>query len=396
MNYYFAPLEGITYYNFRQVHHQFYPGIDAYYTPFVVATWTHKMKARERRDILPENNAGVPVVPQILTARADEFLFCARYMASLGYAEVNLNAGCPVGTVTAKGKGAGLLRDPHQLDALLDSIFNGLEREKITISGQDGPVRMLTVSVKTRLGWEDPEEFGKILDVYRKYPVSKLIVHARTRKELYGGAPEMEAFAQAYEECMGDSGSDRWKLTSEEGVCKALATDDVTVDTGCCSQTAEKSSGGMKLCYNGDVETEEDAARIAARFPKLDGIMIGRGLLMDPGLVTRIREREDRAEEATAQKNSLVIDSGQESVKGEMVSEKSRDRVKTIHAFHDELYRRYEEQFRDDRILVDHMKELWTYLGRSFPGSGPCIRDIHKARSRIEYEAAVRVLFAGQ
>ena len=104
MKYYFAPLEGITGYRFRQAHHQFFPGVDAYFTPFVVATYTKKLKSREKRDILPENNAGVPTVPQILTAHADEFLFCARYLADFGYPEINLNLGCPVGTVTAKGK----------------------------------------------------------------------------------------------------------------------------------------------------------------------------------------------------------------------------------------------------------------------------------------------------
>lgn len=326
MQYYFAPLEGITYYNFRQVHHQFFPGIDQYYTPFVVATYTRKMKSREKRDILPENNTGVPVIPQILTNDAEEFLFCAEYMAEFGYSEINLNVGCPVGTVTSKGKGSGLLKEPDRLDALLDGIFNGLERKQLRTFGNDGAEKKLSLSIKTRLGWEKPEEFEKILPVYQRYPVSLLIIHARTRKELYAGEPELDAFARAYD-----------VLTNEKT--------------------------GMRLCYNGNIRTPEDAAYIKERFSKLDAIMIGRGLLSSPGLVTEIRTGEAGG-------------------------------LETLKQFHNALYEKYRDQFRDDRILVDHMKEVWTYLGASFPASEKYLKAIYRSKKCLEYEAAVHILFS--
>lgn len=212
MRFYCAPLEGITGHCFRTAHHRFFPGMEAYYTPFVVATYTNKLKSREKRDVLPENNRGVPTVPQILTSRPEEFLHCAGFLAEFGYAEVNLNLGCPVGTVTAKGKGSGMLRTPDVMDRFLDAVFEGAE--KIPVTDADGNRRPLRISVKTRLGWADPAEFDSLLAVYRRYPLEKLIVHARTRQELYRGRPELETFAAAY----------------------------------------RAAGGELRLCYNGDVQ----------------------------------------------------------------------------------------------------------------------------------------------
>ena len=319
MNYYFAPLEGITGCCFRRAHHQFFPGITAYYTPFVVATYTKKLKSREKRDVLPENNLGVPTIPQILTNRAEEFLHCARFLADFGYPEINLNLGCPVGTVTAKGKGSGMLRTPDEMDRFLDGIYEGAE--KILVSGSDGSLSPLRISVKTRLGWEDPAEFDDLLSIYERYPLSSLIIHARTRSELYRGKPELAAFARAFL---------RKKLL---------------------------------LCYNGDVRTRDDLSFLQEHFPGLSQVMIGRGLLCDPNLVSGIT-------------------AGQKADS------------KTFREFHDTLYAAYDEQFHDDRIRINCMKEVWTFLGESFEDTGRYVKNIHKAAGRLEYESAVRMLFA--
>lgn len=349
MKYYFAPLEGITGYRFRQAHHQFFPGMDAYFTPFVVATYTKKLKSREKRDILPENNAGVPTVPQILTAHADEFLFCARYLADFGYPEINLNLGCPVGTVTAKGKGSGMLRSPEEMDRFLDAVYEGAEN--IPVTGEDGAVHPIRISVKTRLGWENPAEFERLLEIYERYPLSELIVHARTRQELYLGRPELAAFSMAFHR-------EQKRCSSPEEISAGREQP--------CSRTyfgREADAHRLTLCYNGDVRTEADLAFLEKTFPGLDRVMIGRGLLSDPNLVTR-----------------LVT--GRESDK------------KTFREFHDTLYAAYDEQFHDDRIRINCMKELWTFLGESFCDTGRYVKGIHKAGNRAEYEAAVRMLFA--
>ena len=356
MKYYFAPLEGITGYRFRREHHRFFPGMDAYYTPFVVATYTKKLKSREKLDVLPENNDGVPTIPQILTNQPEEFLHCAGYMADFGYTEVNLNLGCPVGTVTAKGKGSGMLRTPEVMDRFLDTIYNGAEQ--ILVTKEDGTLRPLRISVKTRLGWEDPAEFEELLAIYRHYPISELIIHARTRQELYRGRPELEAFRKAYGVVGGavqneDAAAAEHEASTDEQKGSAAAE-----NTG----KRDSTSGSLQLCYNGDIRTKEDIAFLEREFPELDRVMIGRGLLSDPGMITELvtGERPDR---------------------------------KVIRAFHDALYQSYDEQFHDDRIRINCMKELWTFLGESFEDTGRYVKGIHKAKNKLEYGAAVRMLF---
>lgn len=112
MELYFAPMEGVTDYIYRRIHRRYFPGVDKYFTPFLSPTQNHIFPPRELRQVLPENNAGIPLVPQLLTKNAADFLWAAGALADMGYGEVNLNVGCPSGTVTAKGKGAGLLADP--------------------------------------------------------------------------------------------------------------------------------------------------------------------------------------------------------------------------------------------------------------------------------------------
>lgn len=170
MRCYFAPMEGITGYIFRNCHSRYFPGVDRYYMPFLSPRQDHNFTRRELDDILPEHNAGVRAVPQLLTRQPEDFLWAAGELAAMGYREVNLNLGCPSGTVTAKGKGSGLLARREELEQLLDGIFAA------------APV---AVSIKTRLGMHDPEEFGPLLELYNRYPVAELTVHPRIRSDFY-------------------------------------------------------------------------------------------------------------------------------------------------------------------------------------------------------------------
>ena len=196
MKYYFAPLEGVTSAPYRQAHHRHFSGVDRYYAPFISPTIHHVLTPREQRDILPEYNEGVPVIPQLLTKNAEDFLWAAGDLAAMGYSEVNLNLGCPSGTVVSKGKGSGFLGHPEELERFLDEIF-----EKSPIA----------VSVKTRLGVTDPDEFGPILELYNRYPISELTIHPRVQKQMYrkevsvamqGSNPVMNKY------CGGDAGRD--------------------------------------------------------------------------------------------------------------------------------------------------------------------------------------------
>ena len=233
MQIFFAPMEGLTDAVFRRVHHACFGGVDAYYMPFISPTQGLTLNAREKRDLQPENNAGVTCVPQILTKDPEHFLWAAGIMAGLGYTEVDLNAGCPSGTVTAKGKGAGILRQPMALDDLLEAVC------------ARSP---MPVSVKTRIAYSDPEEWAKILDVYARYPIRRLIVHPRTCRDRYApGTVHMECWQAACERFPGE------------------------------------------LVYNGDLFGPDDVTRLLESCPREVGLMLGRGLVAVPSLARTLR-----------------------------------------------------------------------------------------------------------
>ena len=235
MNYYAAPMEGLTDRIWRQVHQKWFGAADApmrYYAPFLSPPENRVLIPKKMAELAPEANAGTVVIPQLLARDGELAAWMIGEMRKLGYTEVNLNFGCPSGTVTAKGKGAGMLRDPARLDAFLDAVFSAVE----------GPV-----SVKTRIGVQKPEEFAALLDIYNRYPICELTIHPRVMKQLYRGQADRAAFAAALPECR------------------------------------------MPVCYNGDVTTPEELHALEAEIPQLSGIMVGRGLIADPALFRRAR-----------------------------------------------------------------------------------------------------------
>lgn len=224
---YFAPLEGVTDTVYRQVHHAHFTGPVKYFIPFISPTQNLVLTPRERRNVEPQANAGLNAVPQVLTKNADHFIWAANLLHDLGYEEVNLNAGCPSGTVTAKGKGAGLLQRPQELAWFLDEVFART------------PVR---VSVKTRIGFSSPDEFDALLDLYNRYPIRELIIHPRTREEYYKGAVHRDVYAAA------------------------------------------EASARMPLVYNGDLFTPDSCRAFEREHPKTGALMLGRGMLANPAL----------------------------------------------------------------------------------------------------------------
>ena len=227
-----APMEGVTGDLFRQAQRQTFPAADSYYTPFLSPTANRTFSPRELREIDPAHNAGIHVVPQLMGHCAEDFLWMAGQLADMGYDEVNFNLGCPSNTVTAKKKGAGLLTEPELLRQFFDDVFAACP---------------LPVSVKTRIGVQNPEEFAVLLDIYNHYPICELTIHPRVMKQLYRGEADRAAFAAALPECR------------------------------------------MPVCYNGDVTTPEELHTLEAEFPQLSGIMVGRGLIADPALFRRAR-----------------------------------------------------------------------------------------------------------
>ena len=229
MRYYLAPLEGITDSIYRRIHHKYFPGIDRYYMPFISPTIHRQLTHKEDRELPLADGVAFEAIPQILTKVPEDFLWAAQVCADRGYTEVNLNAGCPSGTVVSKGKGSGMLRDVDELDRFLETVF------------RDCPI---PISVKTRLGVEDPQDFAAILEVYNRYPIRELTIHPRVRKDFYKEPVREEWFRYAWD------------------------------------------NSSNPLCYNGNLCTPEQISDVRQRYPGLESIMLGRALIGDPGMFT--------------------------------------------------------------------------------------------------------------
>ena len=187
MKYYMAPMEGLTGYIYRNAYHACYHPMDKYFTPFLSPKANSSLSFRELNDILPEHNQGMYVVPQILTNQAEDFIRTAKELQEYGYSEINLNLGCPSGTVVSKYKGAGFLGLPDSLDRFLDEVCGKMEGMGMELS------------VKTRLGLVSPDEFTGLLEIYNRYPLKELILHPRVRTDYYKNTPNMPAFGSGFD-----------------------------------------------------------------------------------------------------------------------------------------------------------------------------------------------------
>ena len=226
-----APMEGITTYIYRNAHAKHFGKMDKYYTPFLSLHKEKEFNHKEKQEILPGNNEGLNVIPQVLTNSAEDFLNAAKKLKDLGYTEVNINMGCPSGTVVSKGKGAGILENTEALDLFLEKIFEN---------------QLMDISIKTRIGMEKQEEWEKLLEIYNKYPIKELIVHARVRSDYYKNKLNLEAYDYAIE------------------------------------------NSKNPICYNGDIFSLEDYRNLQTIFPNTENVMLGRGLIANPFLAEDI------------------------------------------------------------------------------------------------------------
>ena len=302
MRYYFAPMEGITDSIYRRLHHKYFGGVDRYYMPFLSPTIHRQLTHKEDRELPFSDTENFVAVPQILTKVADDFLWAAQVCADRGYTEVNLNVGCPSGTVASKGKGSGMLRDVNALDAFLEEILS------------KSP---LPVSVKTRLGLENKEDFTSILEVYNRYPIKELTIHPRTRKQFYDGDLHIDMFRYALE------------------------------------------NSTNPLCFNGDLRTNGDILKLSEEFPQIEAVMIGRGLIADPGMLDA---------------NGTTRDA--------------------LQAFTAELTESYIAAFGGARNAMFRMKENWSFLRHRFAGSERLWKQLRKTTDLNEYKAITAEIFA--
>lgn len=309
MRIYQAPLEGITGHVFRRAFYECFGNVDKYFIPFIKPNQHGHLSSKERQDVLPENNEGMYAVPQILTNSVEDFVRTVRKLEKYGYREINLNLGCPSKTVVTKGRGSGFLAYPEELNRFLDAVFQ-----------QAGDTE---ISVKTRIGKDDPEEFLHLLEIYNQYPIKELIIHPRVQKDFYKNKPNLEIFRMAYSESKNP------------------------------------------LCYNGDIFSVTDYEKFVQEFPDTDTIMLGRGLLMNPGLARSIRQ-------------GILTDK------------------QTLREFHDRLYEGYQNVLSGDKTILFKMKELWGFLAPAFSNYEKYAKKIKKAEKLKNYDAVVDALFAEQ
>ena len=300
MRYYFAPMEGLTDSIYRRLHHKYFPGVDRYYMPFLSPTNHRTLTHKEDRELPLADSVGFAAVPQILTKVSEDFLWAAQVCQDRGYDEVNLNVGCPSGTGVSKGKGSGMLRDAAALDRFLEEIFQGSP---------------LPISVKTRLGLENPEEFPALLEVFNRYPIKELTIHPRVRKQFYDGGIHMDWFDYA----------------------------------------VEHSSN--PLCYNGDILSLADAEALQRKYPQIDAIMIGRGLIADPGMLSGGTD------------------------------------AKALEGFMNELMAVYEVEFGGSRNAIFRLKENWGFLHDRFEGCDKLWKRLRKTTDADEFKSISAEIF---
>ena len=300
MRYYFAPMEGLTDSIYRRLHHKYFPGVDRYYMPFLSPTIHRSLTHKEDRELPLADSVPFAAVPQVLTKVSDDFLWAAAVCRDRGYDEVNLNIGCPSGTVVSKGKGSGMLRDPAALDKFLEEIF---------------AASPLPISVKTRLGLEKSEEFPAILEVLNRYPIKELTIHPRVRKQFYDGTVDMEMFDYAVK------------------------------------------NSRNPLCYNGDILSLEQAASLRETYPVIQSVMIGRGLIADPGMLS------------------------------------GGTGIAALEGFMNELMAVYEVEFGGSRNAIFRLKENWGFLHDRFEGCDKLWKRLRKTTDAAEFKAISAEIF---
>lgn len=305
---YFAPFQGITSQTFRMVYARHFQGVDKLFTPYL-ANFAAGCALPPRRLAALKNQAenGVEVVPQILSKSADEIIWLASCCEKLGFRELNWNLGCPYPQVANKKRGSGLLPFPEMVDEILQKVMQEVN---------------IAFSVKCRLGHHAAEEMADLAPVFNRYPISELTIHARIGKQLYSGQPDLVSFASA------------------ASVVKA------------------------PLVYNGDIFSREDYILFSERFPKIQLLMIGRGVLTNPLLPSIIKELDQPEEAAVA-----------------------------IHRFIEDLYLSYRSERDNNPSVLNAMKEYWAYLAESFDEPVRVFRKVRKAKTFNDYEGAVSHIF---
>lgn len=305
---YFAPFQGITTHLFREVYARYFGGVDKLFTPYF-SNFEPGCKLPPKRIAALKNQTehGVEVVPQVLSKSADEIIWLAKNCEELGFKELNWNLGCPYPQVANKKRGSGILPYPEMVNEILERVFNEIK---------------IDLSIKCRLGYASAAELDKLIPVFNRYPINELTIHARIGKQLYSGQPDLNAFAEAIPRI------------------------------------------NAPMVYNGDIFSPEDWRLFSERFPSINLLMLGRGILRNPFLPAQIK--------------GLAMPENPQMI---------------VQQFVDELYHAIRHERNDNPSVLNAMKEYWAYLAESFDEPVRVFRKIRKAKNFGDYEEAVAAIF---
>lgn len=276
MKFLFAPVQGYTDVAYRTLHHRVVGGVDEYYTPFLRYEH-HTIRNKDRRDVDPQLNEGTPTVPQVIARDVDELRTLVDFLAEQGWRRIDLNMGCPFHLQTGAGRGSGLLPHVDRVETLLQA------------AAQYGDIRF---SAKMRLGLESPDESMALLPLLNASCLTRIVLHPRLGRQQYKGRPDMEAFALFYEGCT------------------------------------------KPIVFNGDITTVEQMEFLSRQYPRLEGLMIGRGLLARPTLAREWRE-------------GCAMDAA--------------ERWPLVLRFHQAVLDEARLRLRDSQPVLDRMKAFWEY-----------------------------------
>ena len=304
---YFAPIQGFTDFVYRKAFNEIFPGFDAFFIPYITLKNNQILKKYEK-EILPDNNQQKRVIPQVLVKDSIELIQLSKLISGFGYTEINLNLGCPYPMVTNRGKGAGLLPFPEKIRNILESFFEHSN---------------LKLSVKMRAGLIHPSEAEQIFTVLNKYPVKEIIFHPRVAKQLYKGEIQKQAFTEAT------------KRTH------------------------------IPLGYNGDIFTVSDFKRKKQEFDTTTNWMLGRGVLMNPFLLSEINGMFISAEEKTTKLNE----------------------------FHQYIFEGYSESMDNPGNTLNKMKQFWIYFCQNFSNPKKTFKRVKKATALNQYRKEINIIF---
>lgn len=329
----FAPLQGYTTGIYRKAHAEIFGGVDAYYAPFLRIE-NGKPREKDLRDLnsfdknARERNAregNAREIPQIIANNVDEFKILADALIAKGYTEIDFNMGCPFPMQVNRHRGAGLLSDEQAVQEIMDEI------RKISNANGTAPVKF---SVKMRLGQDSPDEAFALLPILNEAPLSQITLHPRLGKQQYKGTIDFKSFEKFYEECR------------------------------------------HPLVYNGDITSISQICEMERRYPKLAGVMIGRGLLARPSLAAEYKALSSKDETGSVQSSNRDINCAD-----------PQDFFDKLFQMHQVIFDHACKTYQGDSQILSHVQSFWEYLEPSIPKK--IFKKIKKAGKLSEYQAAI-------